>query len=125
MKNIRIYTETVIDSSHKLIDYEGKCKNLHGHTWKISLWVEGSEEYINDIGILFDFGILKQIIKKFDHTFLNDLKEFKNVNPTAENISRIIYEKLRMVKPFLKFCVRVYETSIGKTTWAEYGDFHI
>ena len=79
----------------------GKCNNpnYHGHNYKLEVWLTGP---INpETGYVMDLGLLKSIIKtevedRFDHKNLNlDTEEFKNLNPTAENIAVIIWNKLR------------------------------
>ncbi len=86
------------DAAHSLRGYDGDCANLHGHTWTVEVLVEGSE--LNEIGILIDFKDLKkytkELIKKFDHKYINDLPAFSEggLNPTAENLSKYIYDEL-------------------------------
>jgi 6-pyruvoyltetrahydropterin/6-carboxytetrahydropterin synthase len=79
----------------------GLCNNpnYHGHNYVLEVWVEGE---INPItGYVIDLKILSDIIKKevsdpFDHRNLNlDCVEFENLNPTAENIAVVIWNKLR------------------------------
>ncbi len=79
----------------------GKCNNdkYHGHNYNLFVKITGD---INpDTGYVFDLGILSNLIKQhieepFDHRNLNlDTVEFKNLNPTAENIALVIYNKLR------------------------------
>jgi len=77
------------DAAHKLNDYEGACANLHGHRWLINVIVKGYT--LNKTGILIDFKDLKKIIDELDHTYLNDIVPD---NPTAENISKYLYEKI-------------------------------
>jgi len=126
---LTLYTETVIDSCHQLEGYCGKCSQLHGHTWKISIWIKGDESQKDDVGILFDFGNVKDIKERYDHKLLNEVPPFgiqnklEYLNPTAENISRAIYEELKHKREELKFKVRVYETVVGKETYCELGDF--
>lgn len=83
-------------SAHRLINYDGECKNLHGHNWKVEVTARAQE--LNNIGISFDFKEFKNIVRKeidkFDHMLLNDHPSFKGINPTAENIARIIYREL-------------------------------
>lgn len=79
------------DAAHLLPYYEGKCKNLHGHTWKVEVAVEG--RIMEEHGLVVDFSRLKQwmednIVMEYDHTYLND----KMDNPTAENIALAIKE---------------------------------
>ena len=51
---LKLYTETVIDSCHQLRNYDGNCSRMHGHTWKISIWIKGDSSLKNEVGILFD-----------------------------------------------------------------------
>ncbi|MFK8045652.1 MAG: 6-pyruvoyl tetrahydropterin synthase family protein [Crocinitomicaceae bacterium] len=95
----------------------GKCNNpnFHGHNYKLEVWLTGQ---INpETGYVIDLGDLKKIIKtevedRFDHKNLNiDTEEFQNLNPTAENISVVIWKLLRNSIPeHLKLRVRLYET---------------
>ena len=118
---ITLYTETVIDSCHKLNDYDGKCNQLHGHSWKISIWIQGGREQLNKAGILFDFGDIKKITNKMDHTYLNEIEEFKDTgkNPTAENLTVYVLNKLLELNEGLGYRVRIYETAVGKETYCQ------
>lgn len=80
-----------IAGSHKLnLDYESKCQNLHGHNWIVTVYLKG--EVLNHNGMLMDFThIKKQIHDVLDHQHINDIVE---VNPTAENMSKWICDKL-------------------------------
>lgn len=95
----------------------GLCNNpnYHGHNYDLIVKLVG--EVDEETGYLFDLKILNDIIKeevleRFDHRNLNlDTVEFKTLNPTAENIARIIYELLR-VKIDMQYDIQVtlYET---------------
>lgn len=91
-----IFVKHHFSSAHKLIDYDGECKKLHGHNWKVE--VHARSTVLNDIGISLDFKEFKKIareeIDKFDHVYLNEHPVFKDINPTAENIARILFEIL-------------------------------
>jgi len=82
--------------AHQLREFEGRCENLHGHNWKIEVFVTGNELEPN--GILIDFKRIKsvtgKVIDELDHKFLNDLEYFKGVNPSSENIARYIFKAL-------------------------------
>lgn len=80
-----------IAGSHKLnLDYESKCQNLHGHNWIVTVYLKG--DVLNHNGMLMDFThIKKQIHDVLDHQHINDIVE---VNPTAENMSKWICDKL-------------------------------
>lgn len=84
------------DAAHALIGYPGQCKNLHGHTWEVEVSVEGT--MLDSVGILYDFKTLKDdlahILAIFDHAYLNDLDMFKDMNSTAENMARLVYDEL-------------------------------
>jgi 6-pyruvoyltetrahydropterin/6-carboxytetrahydropterin synthase len=92
MFELKIITQ--FGAAHQLKDTGGECENLHGHNWKIEVCVAG--ERVDKNGLLIDFKILKQetrkIIDELDHKFLNELDWFKDMNPTSENISRLIYD---------------------------------
>lgn len=120
---ITLHTETWIDSCHKLVEYDGACARMHGHTWQVNIWIKGDSKYKDSVGILFDFGLVKKIKDKYDHRLLNEIAPFDKINPTAENISQEIYEELKALRPELQFKVRLYETAVGKQTYCELGDF--
>ncbi len=84
-------------AAHSLRGYNGNCENLHGHNWKIQVYVQCEE--LNEIGLGIDFRdlkkIIKDVLKNLDHKFLNELEYFKELNPSTENISKYIYELLK------------------------------
>lgn len=86
-------------AAHKLKGYQGDCKQMHGHTWKVRVALQC--EKTDEIGLSIDFGIIKAKIKKlvdcFDHTCLNELDWFKAVNPTSENIAKVFYTELKKI----------------------------
>ena len=80
-------------AAHKLLNYEGQCSNMHGHTWKVKVWV-GSQD-LNETGMVIDFKDLKaallSILDRYDHGCINEIPPFDKINPTAENLAREIY----------------------------------
>lgn len=104
------------EAAHKIKNYPGKCARLHGHNWIVEASVKGSK--LNDLGILIDFKILKSELKKvleeFDHQYLNELEIFTKKNPTAENLAKIIFEKLSESEIFNEnaklSAVKIYES---------------
>ena len=117
-KMYRLRIESHFDAAHKLVGYKGKCSQVHGHRWKVEVFVLG--ERLNNIGILVDFEVLKRklekIVKELDHSFLNDFKEIGN--PTTENISKYIFKNLKGLWNSVKLeKVRVWETP---EAWCEY-----
>lgn len=104
-------------SDEKNAEVYGKCNNpnFHGHNYNLEVWIKG--EVNPETGYLMDLKILKEIINDevldvFDHKNLNlDTEEFKNLNPTAEHISFVIWHKLRKkLDEDLELKVRLYET---------------
>ena len=117
------------EAAHCLPHYEGKCKHLHGHTYKLEVEIGVKEKgyLLNDCGgMVIDFGTLKKqverlIIDKFDHRYLNDLDQndssvFKDF-PTAENLCIFIAAKVSGITNFKIMRVRVWETSNSYAEW--------
>lgn len=118
---ILLHTETVIDSAHKLEGYDGKCSQLHGHSWFLEVWFKGDSDLKDKVGILVDFGIVSKLKEVLDHKYLNDVM---SQNPTAENLSEFIYDFLKLnIKKGIQIKVKLFETKVGKETWCEVGDF--
>lgn len=95
----------------------GKCSNpnYHGHNYELEVGVTGAVD--PETGFVIDLGLLKQIIKEevedaFDHKNLNvEVPVFKKLNPTAENIAIVIWEKLRnRLESRYEISVKLFET---------------
>lgn len=81
------------DAAHNLVNYKGKCENLHGHTYKLKITLAGEPD--NENGMVLDFVVLKNIVQekvinRLDHTYLNDIIK----QSTAENMAKWIWEEL-------------------------------
>ena len=95
----------------------GKCNNAnyHGHNYELIVQVTGAVDadtgYVIDMKVLSDL-IKEEVIEPFDHKNLNlDTEEFSQLNPSAENIAIVIYEKLRKkLNTSLSLKIRLYET---------------
>jgi 6-pyruvoyltetrahydropterin/6-carboxytetrahydropterin synthase len=89
--------ETHFSSAHQLRGYKGKCERVHGHNWKVQVYVLA--ERLNEIDITIDFHDLKkmtdEIVGQLDHSFLNEIFPFTEKNPSSENIAKWIYDSLR------------------------------
>ena len=102
----------------------GKCNNedYHGHNYDLEVCVIGEVNpetgYLIDMKILSDM-IKAQVIDPFDHKNLNtQVEEFKTLNPTTENVARVIYDRLVKVVPQeLELKIKLYET---RKNYAEY-----
>ena len=102
-----IRAEFTFAAAHQLPRYEGKCKNLHGHNYKIAITLRGEPDRYSGIFVdLMDVekAVKEQILAKCDHANLNDFIE----NPTAENIASFIWQRLQGKLPGLAE-VRLWE----------------
>ncbi len=93
-KRVMVSKEFTFDAAHHLHCYEGKCKNLHGHTYKVIFGISG---FVDSIGLMIDFGDIKEIWKNeievhLDHRYINET--LPPMNTTAENMVVWIYEKM-------------------------------
>jgi 6-pyruvoyltetrahydropterin/6-carboxytetrahydropterin synthase len=120
----RLKAISEFSAAHFLRGYDGDCKNLHGHNWKVETTVKTKDT--NSIGVAFDFKDIKKItdyvIKDLDHTNLNDLSAFKKENPTAENIARYIYKEIKKrlkVENVTLQSITIWESDKYSTTYYE------
>jgi 6-pyruvoyltetrahydropterin/6-carboxytetrahydropterin synthase len=93
-KRVLLSKEFTFDSAHHLHCYEGKCMNLHGHTYRLQVVMLGQTD---DRGITIDFSDMKRIVservlKRLDHKYLNEA--LPPMNTTAENMAVWIYEEV-------------------------------
>jgi len=114
---LRVY----ISAAHYLRDYPGKCSSLHGHRWVVEAIIK--VETLNSLGMGHDFRKFRKQLQKItdalDHQCLNKVSPFDKINPTAENMARVIFERFRDALPKrLKLHeVKVWESS---DAWASY-----
>jgi 6-pyruvoyltetrahydropterin/6-carboxytetrahydropterin synthase len=91
-----VSVDETFSAGHALRGYKGKCENPHGHNYKVRLTVQGPQ--LDSIGLLFDFVQLKQVlhgvINGMDHKYLNDQPPFIELNPSAENIAKYLYDEV-------------------------------
>lgn len=111
-----VMIEEEFSAAHALRGYRGKCENLHGHNWKVEVYVRG--ERLDAVGMLVDFKELKaatrRVMQYLDHQNLNELRPFDvELNPSSEHLAGFILhevsgqinnERVRVYK------VRVWET---------------
>jgi 6-pyruvoyltetrahydropterin/6-carboxytetrahydropterin synthase len=115
-----ICVEHTFAAGHALRNYRGKCENVHGHNYRVQVGVQGPE--LGENGLLYDFADLKKRLRGtseyLDHQFLNDLKPFDKINPSAENIAKFIWEEMQKDLTTTSIAyVKVWETD---TSWAVY-----
>jgi 6-pyruvoyltetrahydropterin/6-carboxytetrahydropterin synthase len=84
-------------AAHQLTMVGTKCENMHGHNWKIEVYVTG--EKLDKAGVLVDFGVIKkhvaEIMAMLDHKYLNELDCFKQKQPSSENIAYLVATELQ------------------------------
>ena len=107
------------DAAHHLRGYDGACARQHGHSWVVEVAVES--QYLDSLGMVVDFRLLKGTLKSkvldiLDHRDINEIDIFTEINPTAENLARWIYEKMREGGPMV-IEVKVWESP---ESWASY-----
>jgi len=108
---MEIYKDFSFDSAHFLPNVPDghKCKNMHGHTYKLRVFVKGAPD--PHFGWIMDFKELKDIINplidQLDHKLLNDISGLEN--STAENITIWIWNKIKPLLPLLSK-IELYET---------------
>lgn len=107
-------------SAHNLRNYRGKCERLHGHNWNIeAVFAYGK---LDNDGMAMDFkdarAVLKNAVEEMDHSYLNELKDFRDTNPTSENIAKLIYDKIKRAVPGIK-AVSVWENENSCATYTE------
>ena len=126
-KRLSVFRKEHFNAAHRLhnpklsdkenLELFGLCNNpsYHGHNYDLFVKVTGEVDpktgYVIDMKVLSDI-IKEQVIVRFDHRNLNlDTTEFKNLNPTAENIAIVIYDKIRpLIEQKLDVQIRLYET---------------
>jgi len=143
MAKIRVTKEFNFEMAHALFNYDGFCKYIHGHSYKLYVTVIGEPNTDNKSpkwGMLIDFGDLKklvntEIVEVFDHAFVvnsdagfkfteNDHQMFGNTisvnyQPTCENLVTDFAQRIKTVLPpnVSLFSLRLYETASAYSEW--------
>lgn len=111
-------------SAHSLRNYSGDCARLHGHNWQVEVSV--SSNVLDDNGIAIDFREIKKqtklVIKRLDHQYLNEIKPFDVLNPTAENIAKYFFDEVGLLINNEDIKVKevlIWETPRSAVTYSE------
>jgi len=119
MAHYELMIETDFSAAHSLRGYAGDCSRLHGHNWRVELYVVCTT--LDDIGLAVDYKILKCELKAaladWDHYNLNDVPPFDDINPSSENVARVLFE--RMAKRLDDARLHVSRIAIGETCTAK------
>ena len=115
-----VRVENSFAAAHYLKNYHGKCENMHGHNYRVRVTAEGKK--LDEGGMLIDFGILKdslkEVLREFDHTLLNDHHAFKDGKVSAERIAEYIFHTMKDRLPDAPLSlVEVFETDINKASY--------
>ena len=109
-------------AAHIIKDIGGKCEELHGHNFIVEVTLAAGA--LNKEGLLIDFRIVKEWLEELfvalDHKYLNEHPYFMNVNPSAENLARFIYDKINekaQVKNVDVSSVTVWESENARATY--------
>lgn len=116
--------ETSFAAAHQLRGYKGKCENLHGHTWRVQVYVTAEE--LNELDLAIDFNDLKsitnEIISPLDHACINNIFPFTEKNPSSENIARWLFDSLKKKLTGYNInisAVTVWESDNASATYSE------
>ena len=94
MYEVKIVTQFA--AAHRLENFKGKCESLHGHNWKVEVFLGGQD--LDETGLLMDFGEVKartkEVLEEIDHKYLNELAAFQDRNPSSENLAAFLFERL-------------------------------
>jgi len=118
-----VMIEMGFSSAHFLRNYHGQCENLHGHNYRVEVYVRGQK--LDDAGMLVDFKHLKdatrRVVNYLDHRNINELPPFDGeMNPSAENLAEyFLREVAREVNNdrVQVYKVRVWETDTCAATY--------
>ena len=105
-----------IEAAHRVVDKPGKSYRILGHSWTVEMTVSGDK--LDNIGMVADFKVLKsmvmEVLDAMDHQYLNELPQFKELNPTAEHLAKYIYETIEANDLFKTNCklnyIKVWES---------------
>ncbi len=137
----RLKTESSFDSAHFLSGYEGKCRNIHGHRWRVVAYISSDDVMTDGVqkGMLIDFKDFKSILRNetealdhaliiekgslqdelFDMLIKNDFKIISlDFRPTAENLAKYFFEVLKKRGLDIS-AVEVYETPDNCAQYSE------
>jgi len=115
-----VMVQTDFSAAHQVREIGGRCERLHGHTYKVQVFVKG--ESLDSVGMLVDFREIKEKVKKWvdklDHTYLNESLE--GINPTTENLARYLFERLQNEISWKGVRLSKVRVAEAEDAWATY-----
>jgi len=119
-----ISSETVVAAAHQLRLAPGEGERFYGYNWRIKATVRAAE--LDARGFVMDFNelapILRAIVEPYEHVFLNEIPPFDDVNPTAENIARVVFQNLSTKVNDARVHVALVEVWENDTCAARYSE---
>ena len=111
-------------AAHQIRGHRGGCENLHGHSYRVRVWVGARE--LDALGMVLDFADLKRVMEEvlgpFDHRFLNEVPPFDERNTTAELLAQHFFAELRARLDDGRVCVERVEVWESESAGAVYED---
>lgn len=143
MPKLRLTKEFRLEMAHALWNYKGKCKNIHGHSYKLQVTVIGeinNSPTSNDYGMVIDFRkinklIEKNLVEKYDHSLILNKKYkskgsviskqmlekcyFVDFQPTCENLILFFVDIIKKILPkgITLYSVKLWETATSMSEW--------
>jgi 6-pyruvoyltetrahydropterin/6-carboxytetrahydropterin synthase len=112
-----VTVEQTFAAGHALRNYKGKCENVHGHNFKVQVRIEGQR--LDDTGMLVDFidvkSVMRKVIERLDHQFLNEVPPFDVKNPSAENIAEYFHIEMTGALAATPVPIRISEVRVWET----------
>jgi len=119
-----VMVETCFSASHSIKGYPGSCAQMHGHNWKVRVYVRSHK--LDKLGLVIDFRVLKQmlqdVISPLDHSVINEHPDFIHQNPSSENLAKWIYAKMKekLSSPHcLLYAVEIFESESSGLFYTE------
>jgi 6-pyruvoyltetrahydropterin/6-carboxytetrahydropterin synthase len=112
-----VTVEQTFAAGHALRNYKGKCENVHGHNFKVQVRIEGQN--LDESGMLVDFidvkNVMRKVIDRLDHQFLNEVPPFDIKNPSAENIAEYFHHEMTTSLASTPVPIRISEVRVWET----------
>jgi 6-pyruvoyltetrahydropterin/6-carboxytetrahydropterin synthase len=112
-----VTVEQTFAAGHALRNYKGKCENVHGHNFKVQVRIEGHS--LDEAGMLVDFidvkNVMRSVIDRLDHQFLNEVPPFDIKNPSAENIAEYFHSEMTGALGSAPVPIRISEVRVWET----------
>jgi 6-pyruvoyltetrahydropterin/6-carboxytetrahydropterin synthase len=110
-------------AAHRLLDYPGVCKRIHGHNYRVKAVIQSKE--LDKMGMVMDLMDLQtklnNITNDFDHKVINDIPPFDELNPTSENLARFIFGELKkkLGRDIALKSIEIFETEDYSVIYSE------